>query len=44
MRMVGAAADNPQDGAGGINKKELPLLVEQAEMMVGEVVAEELRA
>lgn len=44
MRMVGAAADNPQDGAGGINKKELPLLVEQAEMMVGEVVAEELGA
>ena len=41
MGMGRAVAHNPKDGIGGVDKKKLTLLVEQAELMVGEEIAEE---
>ena len=41
---VGAVAYNPEYLVVGIDEEGLALFVEKAEFMVGEVVAEELRA
>ena len=42
MGMGRAVTHNPKDGIGGVDKKKLTLFVEQAELMVGEEIAEEL--
>ncbi len=44
MRMRGASAHNPQDMVVGIDQQKLPLLVKEAELMVGEIVADQLGA
>lgn len=44
MGVVRPASDNPKNGILRIDQKKLTLLVEKAELMVGEIVAQELRA
>ena len=42
--MVGTAADNPENGTGGIGEEQLGGLLRGGVVMVGEIVADELAA
>ena len=42
--MGGATADDPENDVVGIDEEELALFVEEREVVVGEIVAEELGA